>query len=272
MTEETEENQTDENVGKEGESQGTPPPSNAERAKAAEAEKAKVKTEDTEDTEEATEESPEEEQEEKDEPLDTSVWGDTGDEIANSVLQTLQNSGVSTSDAKALLWDAVEAGDPSKVDRDALVEKVGKAKASLIMAGVENVTARNNARVQEVLGIAHEAAGGETNWAKVRDWAQKNVSAEDMNEYREMLDAGGRKAKYAAAQLVQEYNASPNNTALNAGKNQMKGDATKGAPKVEPMTRRQYGDALMKLERRGASAQEFAALKARRNAGIKQGI
>lgn len=203
--------------------------------------------------------------------LDTEVWGDMGDDVANSVLQTLQNSGVTTEDAKALLWDAVEAGDPAKVDRDALVEKVGKAKATLIMAGVENVTTRNNAKLEEVTKIAHESAGGKDNWTKATKWAHDNMPKEEVSELRDMLDKGGRQAKFAAKEIVERFNADPKNTSLTAGKNQVTPDSKAGKA-VEPISRRQYGVELEKLHRKGGSEAEFNALRARRAEGQKQGI
>ena len=252
-------------------SQDGPPPSNAERKAAKEAKEAaeKAAKEKAEAEAAATGDGENEDDEEKE--LDTSVWGDSGDEVGNSVLQTLQNSGVSTEEAKALLWDAVEAGDPTKVDRDALVEKVGKAKATLIMAGIENVTSRNNAKIAEVTKVANETAGGEANWKKASAWAVKNLGADELDELRNMLDKGGRQAKFAAGEIVARYNDDPKNTALTAGKGQVKPDG-KGGNAVQPISRREYGEQLDKLHRRRGTPAEFAALKAQRQAGIKAGI
>lgn len=260
-------------------SQDGPPPSVAERKAAKEAkeaaekaakEKADAEAASAEDDENGEGEGEGEDDDEGKE-LDTSVWGDTGDEVGNSVLQTLQNSGVSTDEAKALLWDAVEAGDPTKVDRDALVEKVGKAKATLIMAGIENVTSRNNAKIAEVKKVASETAGGEANWSKASAWAVKNLPADELDELRNMLDKGGRQAKFAAGEIVARYNDDPKNTALQAGTKQVKPDGKAGS-NVQPISRREYGDALDKLHRRRGTPAEFAALKAQRQAGIKAGI
>lgn len=252
-------------------SQDGPPPSNAERKAAKEA--AEKATKEEIDAETSAEEDGEgadgDETDNKD--LDTSVWGDSGDEVGNSVLQTLQNSGVSTEEAKALLWDAVEAGDPTRVDRDALVEKVGKAKATLIMAGIENVTSRNNAKIAEVSKVANETAGGEANWKKASAWAVKNLKADELDELRNMLDKGGRQAKFAAGEIVARYNDDPKNTALNAGGGQVKPDG-KGGSAAKPISRREYGEQLDKLHRRRGTEAEFSALKAQRQAGIKAGI
>lgn len=259
-----------------------PPPSNAERAAAAKAEADKViadakATEEDASEEEAENTDPAEGAEEeaeadaKPEALDNSVWGDTGDDVGNSVLETLQNSGVSTEEAKALLWDAVAAGDPTKVDRDALVEKVGKANATLIMAGIETVTAKNNAAIAEVTAIAHETAGSKEGWEKTTAWARKNMSEDDLAELKAMIDKGGRAAKFATAELVSAYNADPKNTSLNAGKGQVTPDA-KSTKKVEGISRLEYGQQMLQLQRRGASQDEFAALRAKRNAGKAQGL
>lgn len=252
-----------------------PPPSNEERRAAKEAKEAADKAaKEKADAEAASDEGNSKDGEGEDDEskeLDTSVWGDTGDDVGNSVLQTLQNSGVSTEEAKALLWDAVEAGDPTKVDRDALVEKVGKAKATLIMAGIENVTSRNNAKIAEVTKVANETAGGEANWKTASTWAVKNMQEDELDELRNMLDKGGRQAKFAAGEIVARYNADPKNTALNAGGGQVKPDG-KGGSTVQPISRREYGDALDKLHRRRGTPAEFAALKAQRQAGIKAGI
>ena len=258
--------------------QDGPPLSNANRKAAKEAKEAAEKDAkekaDAESTaaEDGDEDGGEEDDDEGDnEDLDTSVWGDTGDEVGNSVLQTLQNSGVSTEEAKALLWDAVESGDPTKVDRDALVEKVGKAKATLIMAGIENVTGKNNAKIAEVTKVANDTAGGKENWKKASAWAVKALPGDELDELRNMLDKGGRQAKFAVGEIVARYNDDPRNTALQAGTKQVQPDG-KSSKAVEPMSRRNYGNALDKLHRRRGTPAEFAALKAHRKAGIKAGI
>ena len=249
-----------------------PAPTNAERAaaKAAkEAENAKEGKEDEPETPETPETS---DDEDEDKDLDTSVWGDAGgDEVAQSVMQTLQNSGVSTVDAKAMLWDAVEAGDPSKVDRDALVEKVGKAKATLIMAGIENVTSRNNEQIKQVTETVSTVAGSKENWDKAAKWAVASMSAEQVDELRGMIDQGGAKARFAAGEIVKAYNNDPKNTALSAGTKQLTPEG-KSTAKVKGLSRREYGDAIMKLERKGGTEQEFAALRAQRKAGKAAGI
>ena len=243
--------------------QDGPPPSAQERRAAAD----KAAQEEVEGKSKETpgEEVPGDEPDDEDKPLDTAVWGDAGSDVANSVLETLQNSGVTTTDAKALLWDAVEKGDASKIDRDALVEKVGKAKATLIMAGVKDVIRENKERFDAVQATTFEVAGSAENWKAAAAWAGKNIPADDLEELKVMLDKGGRSAKVAAQEIVEKYNKDPKNTSLNKGKTITPGG--KGATKLEPLSRLQYGQELERAHRRGASPAEFAALRARRNAG-----
>lgn len=207
-----------------------------------------------------------------DKELDTGVWGDPGnDEVGKSTLTLIQNSGMTPETALELFGKAREQMDPSLVDRDKLVEAVGKTKATLIMAGFETVTSREKARVAEVTKVVHDVAGGEDNWKKATKWAVAKLDAAELDELRTMLDNGGRQATFAASEIVNRYNSDPKNTALAAGKGQVTPD-TKAPTSVKGITRREYGEQLDRLYRRGASEAEFSALRAQRNAGKKQGI
>jgi len=249
-----------------------------EAAKAAEAEAAKNGAEaEAEDSAETTEDAAEN-SEDKGEgnedatELDVSVWGDGGDDVANSVLLTLQNANVSPEDAKALLWDAVQAGKPEDIDRDALVEKVGKATANLIMAGVENVVGKRKTIQAEVRKTVNEAAGGADAWDKVAEWANKNMSTEDLDGYRDMIDGNNPKARaFAAAEIVKAYNAAPANTALNVNQT-VEGDGGVAGDSVEPLTAVQWIEAKENAIRKKRPQSEIAKIDAGRAAGKKLGI
>ena len=126
----------------------------------------------------------------EDEPkeLDTGVWGTTNDEVGDSVLQILQNSGVTPETAKALLYDAVKAGDASTIDRDALVEAVGKANATLILAGIDNFVEKRKTTIQGVLNILHEEVGGKDQWDTMVTWAKANLTEQEIDDYIAMVD------------------------------------------------------------------------------------
>lgn len=207
----------------------------------------------------------------EDKELDQTIWGTTGDEVGDSVLQMLQNSEMSVEDAKALIYDPLtEHGDPTKLDRDALVEKVGKAKATLVMAGIENYITKQNAKTESILKTVHEVAGDKDSWAKVAAWAKDNVSEADRADYNEMLDAGGAKAKFAAAEYVRLFNADTNNTSV--GKTStLEGDAPAG-DQGEAITRNEYAERLDKAHRRGAKPAEIKEIQRARERGRKKGI
>lgn len=209
---------------------------------------------------------------EADEPaeFDATVWGDTGSEVGNSVLQVLSDSGVDVDVAKSLLFDAVQAGDPSSIDKDALIEKVGKANANLVMAGVENYVRDAKEATDKIITSIHDAAGGKEAWDTMSPWINKNVSAEDLAEYRPMLDAGGKQASFAVSELRALYNADPKNEKL--GGRTLEGSNTKQV--VEPgISRREYGDKLNVLHRTNKATPEArAVLKAARARGVAQGL
>lgn len=254
---------------------GDPAPSNKDRADAKAAKEAadkEAKAKAEADAAAAKDGEDDDETPDDDKELDTEVWGDPGnDEVGKSTLTLIQNSGMTPETALELFGKAREQMDPSLVDRDKLIEAVGKTKATLIMAGFETVTSREKARVAEVTKVVHDAAGGEENWKKATKWAVAKMDAAELDELRAMIDKGGRQATFAAAEIVNRYNSDPKNTALAAGKGQVTPD-TKAPTTVKGITRREYGEQLDRLYRRGATEAEFNALRAQRNAGKKQGI
>lgn len=159
---------------------------------------------------------PEDEENEPDDdtPLDVAKWGDTGTETGNAVLQLLQNSGVDTSTAKELLFDAVSEGDVTKIDKAKLEAKVGKVKAHLILTGVTAFIGEKRSEAEAIIKTAHDTVGGKDNWTKITEWANKSVDKAELDELRGMIDAGGRQAKLAAAELKQMYEADKENSSL----------------------------------------------------------
>ena len=211
----------------------------------------------------------EEENTEEENALDTTVWGDTGSEVGNSTLTLLQNADVSTEEAKALLYDAVVAGDISKIDQEALEAKVGKAKATLILTGVKGFiqeTADKNAAIKEVV---YDAAGGEDTWNTLTDWAK--ASNTDISEYASMIDAGGAQARFAVQEITGLYNADPKNTAITAGTKRVEPSRGGAAPAVKPITRAEF---VEQLDAAHAAGDQKAVdrIKAARKAGRAQGI
>lgn len=230
----------------------------------------KSKEDDVKSKEDKPEDEPEDKTQDDDKDLDTNVWGTTGDDVGDSVLQLLQNSGTTPETAKALLWDAVQAGDATKIDRDALVEAVGKTKATLIMAGMENYVGGIAKRAAEVTQVINEAVGGNENWKAIRDWAKEHISEDAMVDYADMIDKGGRKAALAAKDLKEQYEAAGHTFAESTEQVTPSG---KPKPEVqEPLTKREYFEKLDKLNRSGKLTEELSSkLFKQRQLGIAQG-
>lgn len=244
----------------------------AMKAEAAEAEAAEAPLEAEEPAaEEAAEEAEEPAEEEAvEEPAE--LWGGTGSEEGDAALQLLQSAGVTEEEAKAALYDAAVSGDINKVDIEFLTEKLGAAQAKLVMAGVRQTIADNEAKGQEVRKQVIDVVGDEDTWNKVTDYARKNVPEAELNEYRELISAGGAKARFAAQELVAKYNGDERNSTINAAR--VEGSSS-APPAVRAISRKEYSEGLAKAMRMQAGPKQeaaVAALQKARNAGKQRGI
>lgn len=133
----------------------------------------------------------------------------------------------------------------------------------------------NTARQQAAASVAavHETVGGQENWTKVREWAKTALPEADLAEYRALIDAGGKQAKFAAAEMLAAYNAVPAHSTLTVTKTvEPKQTATPDAG--EAYTATQYAEAINKAHLRGRvpSQQELAEIHAKRNRGRARGL
>lgn len=216
--------------------------------------------------EQTTEDDPEDEASDE---LDVETWGDTGTEVGNDVLMVLQNSGVSTEDAKALLYDAMVEGKPENIDRDALVEKVGKANANLIMIGVKEYIREGKDKAEAINTTVHDAAGGKDNWEKVTTWARETLPEETLNEYRGMIEHGGMQAEMAAKDLLGKFNAADTNTTIN-NTDEVAGDNLK-VDGARELTAREYHKEMKAANDRFATPAEIQEIKDARARGRAKG-
>lgn len=201
----------------------------------------------------AVADKPEKLAEESEPAFDKEAWGTTNDETGDGVLQMLHDAGVTPEVGRELLLAAAESGDVSKIDRAALIAAVGKARATLIVAGVENFTARRAAAAADLVKLVHEAAGGADAWAKVQPWAASLPEAERA-VLNKMLDAGGIEASIAVKTLVDKFNADPKNVRLNS--KEVRGDGVSTA-KPAVMSQRAWGDRLSLLHKTRAPAEQI---------------
>ena len=214
------------------------------------------------------------EEKEDDKPLDTDVWGDTGSETGNAVLQLLQNSGVPIGEAKELLFDAVVEGKPENIDKAKLEEKVGKVKAHLILTGVKAFVKDTAEKAQGIVKTIHETVGGESNWKQIASWAKDNVDKEQLADLSELIDQGGVKAKLAAKELKELYEAADGNSSLDTKEVTPKGGTPKDTP-FRPLSASQYAEELERLHNahNGNPPEQLRrALLQARNKGKQQGL
>lgn len=204
--------------------------------------------------------------------LDVDTWGHTGDEVGDSVLRMLQVSGITPDRAKEILTtgdDGLQIRDIQDIDCAALNKEVGKDKAQLIIAGIENWKNRNDAAVKETLDVVYSQAGGKENWDVAVAWANSNLTDEDRSDLKDMIDAGGVKAKFAAQEIVNRYNSADGNTSL--GGVEITGDnASGGAFGIKPIaTASEYFEAKERAIREGKPADFINALWQARQQGMK---
>ena len=201
--------------------------------------------------------------------LDTTVWGSTGSEVGNSTLALLQDAGVDTDTAKALLYDAVQAGDITQIDAAALEAAVGKSRATLVMTGVKGYIAENNERVAETNKAVYEASGGEENWKTMIDWAKTN--SVDLTEYAPLIDAGGAQARFAVSEIQARFNGDVKNTPLTANVIPRAEPSAIAAPAVQALTKAQYLPAIEAAYKSG-DQRKIDQVNQARQLGRKQGL
>ena len=207
----------------------------------------------------------------KDTTLDSTVWGDTGSEVGNSVLGMLQNAGLTAEEGKALLFDGVSNGDASQIDMDALVAKVGQNAANIILSGTKTFIAENAAANQSIISDVHTTAGSKENWDTVSKWAVDNVPEDELAQYRPLIDKGGAAARFAVSELMTAYNKDSKNSTISTSSPRAEADSV-SPPASTATTRAQYVAALEKAHRQNASQKEIAVIQANRNNGRKRGI
>lgn len=194
---------------------------------------------------------------------------------AAAAVNLLKEAGIGPNEANGFFDKALKSGDLKDVDVAGLEAKLGKDKATLVMAGVtahyNGLAAKQAASVKAV----HEVFNGEKNWNVVRDWAHAVEKADpkvktQIDAIRGMIDEGGFRAEAGARELLRMYNAAPNVKGLGTTKLAV-GDST-GAVIGTHLTRADYITELKAAHERGASRSEIQAIDARRRAGKAAGI
>lgn len=177
-----------------------------------------------------------------------------GDDTADAVVATLKKTGISVQDAETLLLEGLKDGDITKIDKQALIDKIGKAEAELVYTGVNSFLTAQKAKGDAIIAELDTVFGGEVNRKTVTEWAAKNMPDQQRLELAELIDAGGEKAAYAAQRLLHAYNADDKNSSL--GGVQLDPEY-QGKDSIEPLSRRQYFEQLEKAQKTGKLTEQL---------------
>jgi hypothetical protein len=199
----------------------------------------------------------------------------TDSPAASAAIDLLKEAGVGPNAANEFFAKALTSGDPKDVDVAGLEAKIGKAKTTLVMAGVNAHFAAAQAKGQATVKVVHEIFGNETNWNTVRDWAKAQEKTDpkmkaQVDDIRGLLDEGGARAQAGARELLRMFNAAPATKGLGTTKLAV-GDST-GTVIGTPLTRADYVTELKAAHDRGAKPAEISVIDARRKAGMKARI
>lgn len=199
----------------------------------------------------------------------------TDSPAASAAIDLLKEAGVGPNAANEIFKKALDSGDLKDIDVATLEAKIGKAKTTLVMAGVQAHFDQATAKAAATVKTVHDIYGSEANWNVVRDWAQAAEKADpkvkaQINDIRSLLDEGGSRAEAGARELLRMYNAAPQTKGLGTDKLAVS-DST-GTVVGTALSRADYVAELKKAHDRGAKPAEIAALDARRKAGMKARI
>ncbi|KJC51086.1 hypothetical protein UP09_03310 [Bradyrhizobium sp. LTSP885] len=194
---------------------------------------------------------------------------------AQAAVNLLKEAGLGPNAANDYFAKAIKTGDLNDIDVAGLEAKLGKDKATLVLAGVHAHYNTLAAASQATVKQTHEIFGGEDNWGKVKTWAQTAEKADpklkaQIDDIRSLLDEGGGRAAAGARELLRLYNAGPDNKGLGTNK-LVTGDST-GSVIGTALTRSAYITELKAAHERNATPQEIASIDARRRSGKAAGI
>lgn len=192
-----------------------------------------------------------------------------GHAAADAAVNLLKESGVTPQEAEVWFAKVKETNNIEDLNFAEMEKKIGKDKANLVASAAKDYFNSAKATESGKQKAVHDEVGGEANYALVRDWALKKEKsdpkfAEQLNEYRKMIDLGTASAALAGKALKQAYEADPSNKSL--GTKMVQGD---GVPSREnggqTLTRNEYLAQVKVAQDKGDMA-EVARLRAIRAA------
>lgn len=203
----------------------------------------------------------------------------------NSAINLMKDAGMTPAEASTIFDEAAQTGDVSKVDRAALVEKIGEDRANLVLAGFNSYVAKEGEAVLQRLNTVQEAVGGADNWSSMIKWARVKAAndtafRDEVTEINKMMNEGSTTASTLAAKHFKElYNADPKNSTITTVKVDPVVPHNKPAvPAVSsatPISAREYADQMEAADRdlRGtAKVAKLREIQANREAGRRAGM
>lgn len=224
--------------------------------------------------EEAPEES-EEETEEKEEESGDPEYNEYEHPALKQAVNILKEAELPVDEANAIFAEAVETGDLTKINKDALVEKLGQDKADVVLVLAESYYNTQFSSMKAIQEQAYTLTGGEENFAAMKEWAADKAAsdadfAKDLKEFRAMIDTEQPRAVTAAIrELFSLYKNDPDTT-IEADLEV--GDSAASKQSVEPMSLMDYTNAIEKAHKDGTYEKVRESLWARRKAGKKLNI
>jgi len=215
----------------------------------------KNKTEETPDPAAKTEEEqPPKEGEEA--PVDEKVeYVEYGDEAADAAVSMFKEAGVPAEEAAKFFQPVLDTGDISKIDLKGLTEKLGKEKATAVMALAKEYYNRQMSEAQVTVNAVLEVAGGKENFDKIAAWARAEADknpefAKELVAFNQMINGSTYGAKLAAMDLKKRYEAAPNNKAL--GNTYVHGDKSPSiGVDLQPLSRDEYLKQVKEAQEKG---------------------
>jgi len=199
---------------------------------------------------------------------------DYGDANANAVVDMLKEAKIPVAEAHALFKEAIETGDFSKIDVSKLTEKLGQAKATLVLNGVQTYYNTVTANTKKTVEAVYQEVGGEANYKKVQTWARQQAAKDPafkakMEGLNQMFDLNQTAAVMAARDLVAAYEKADGNSSLSRKQVHGERSFTNSESTGEYLSRADYLAKVKEAHAKG-DMHAVASLRAQRAASHKQ--
>ena len=192
-----------------------------------------------------------------------------GHAAADAAVSLLKESGVTPQEAEVWFAKVKETNNIEDLNFAEMEKKLGKDKANLVASAAKDYYNSAKATESGKSKAVIDEVGGDANYALVKDWALKKEKsdakfAEQLNEYRKMIDLGPASAKLAGNALKAAYDADPSNVSLGTKMVQGTGVPSRDSS-VTSLTRNEYLTQVKVAQEKGDHA-EIARLRAVRAA------